>query len=497
MDYEVIVVGGGPVGMMLASELALAGVKVCILERLKETTPYSRALTVHPRTLELFDLRGIKPKFMERGRPVSRGHFAGLETPLDFSVLDSASNYTLFIPQSETEKLLEAWAGSLGVEIRREVEAVSIRQHPDRVDIETEGPGGAAKLSAAYVVGADGGRSLVRKEAGIPFEGTSETFTTVLGDVSLSGLPPMSAISSYSERGLVAILPIDPTTYRVLLGDPARMSVPKEEPVTLEELRSGLERVLGNDYGISKPRWLSRFGNATRQAGRYRKGRIFLAGDAAHIHFPAGGQGMNVGIQDAVNLGWKLAAAIQGRAPDWLLDSYHAERFPVGTALLRNTEVQTLMFELSPRMMELRSLMAGLLRFPDANRMVSEQIAAFDVRYESDAESPSHPLGGQRAAELELKLADGAARRSYELFHNGQFVLLQLDLEEGTPYGELWPGSEHVRVVNASLTKANPDWSGVRAALVRPDGHVAWAVAKSDPAPRDSVARGMSRWMKF
>lgn len=331
--------------MMLASELALAGVKVCILERLKETTPYSRALTVHPRTLELFDLRGIKPKFMERGRPVSRGHFAGLETPLDFSVLDSASNYTLIIPQSETEKLLEAWAGSLGVEIR--------------------------------------------------------------------------------------------------------------------------------------------------------KGRIFLAGDAAHIHFPAGGQGMNVGIQDAVNLGWKLAAAIQGRAPDWLLDSYHAERFPVGTALLRNTEVQTLMFELSPRMVELRSLMAGLLRFPDANRMVSEQIAAFNVRYESDAESPSHPLGGQRAAELELKLADGTACRSYEFFHNGQFVLLQLDVEEGMPFGELWPGSEHVRVVNASLTKANPDWSGVRAALVRPDGYVAWAVAQSDPAPRDSVARGMSRWMKF
>ncbi|MED4732296.1 monooxygenase [Aneurinibacillus migulanus] len=495
MDYDVIVVGGGPVGMMLASELALADVKVCVLERLKETTPYSRALTLHPRTLEILDLRGLKQKILSKGKPIPTGHFAGLDSRLNFSALNSSSNYTLFIPQHDTEKVLEEWAKNLGVEIRREEEVLSVRQDQKGVEIVAAGPKGESKLSAAYVVGTDGARSTVRKQVGIPFVGTSQTFTAMLGDVVLLNPPESNVVSRFSEHGLVMIVPVTPQMHRIVMIDRERMAVPKEEPVTLEELRSGLIRILGSDFGISEAYWLSRFGNATRQAERYREGRIFLAGDAAHIHFPAGGQGLNVGLQEAMNLGWKLAAKLKGRASDWLLDSYHAERFPINTALLRNTEIQTLlMSEFSPRMVALRGMLSELLHIPKANQLIAAQISAFDVRYAPDMDSPQHALNGSRLKELKLRLENGIMRNAYELLYSGSFLLLHLASDESLNDGAEWSNYPHLQFVRASLVEEAPEWDDVHTALIRPDGYIAWVVSRSVPEYLDAIKQGIRRW---
>ncbi|TKI56120.1 monooxygenase [Brevibacillus antibioticus] len=496
-DYEVIIVGGGPVGMLLAAELALAKVKVCVLERLRETTPYSRALTVHPRTLEILDMRGLKAKLLERGKPIATGHFAALDTRLDFSVLDSSSNYTLILPQHDTEKVLEEWAKSLGVEIRREEEVVAVHQDQHGVEVEAVGPNGKAVLKALYVVGADGAASIVRKHAGIPFIGKNATFTAIQGDVVLKN-PPESGVPSYfNEKGMVMIVPLPAGMHRVVLIDPERMTVPKEEPVSLEELRSSLQRILGDDLGISDPFWMTRFGNATLQAQRYRDGRIFLAGDAAHIHFPAGGQGMNVGLQEAINLGWKLAAQVKGWAPDWLLDSYHTERFPINTALLTNTQVQSLLFggsEFSPTINALRNMVSNLLQIPEANYQLATQISAFNVQYEPDGERQPHVLNGRRFTELNLRLENGVCQHAYELFHSGSFLLLHFGWDEQLYDGLDWSKYKHVLVVRASLAKETADWHDVHTALIRPDGYVAWAVSQSESNPMEAIRKGIAHW---
>jgi len=496
MDFEVIVVGGGPVGMMLASELALMKVKVCVLERLKETTPYSRALTLHPRSLEIFDFRGLKAKLMRKGKPIPTGHFAALDTPLDFSVLDSTSNFTLFIPQNETEKVIEEWAKSLGVEIWRGVEVLSVHQYSQGVEITAADLKGEFTLTAAYGIGTDGAGSIVRKQAGIPFVGTSETLTGMLGDVVLPDFSEPNGLSFFSKQGLVMVAPLPNGLHRVVMIDPERMSISKQEPVTLEELRSGMIRILGSDFGITQPYWLSRYGNATRQAGRYREGRIFLAGDAAHIHFPAGGQGLNVGLQEVVNLGWKLAAELKGWAPDWLLDSYHAERFPVNTALLRNTEVQTLLMgsDFSPKMIELRSMLSSMLQIPEANYQMAKQISALNVRYEQETKELPHPLNGNRFRDLKLLLADGTVRNAYELFRSGSFILLHLASDDRLHDAVEWCKYKHIRVVLASLANVDSDWEDVHTALIRPDGYIAWAVSRSEPKRIDAVRQGIIHW---
>ncbi|MCZ8520288.1 MULTISPECIES: monooxygenase [Paenibacillus] len=496
MDYEVVIVGGGPVGMLLAAELALAEVRVCVLERLKETTPYSRALTLHPRSLELLDMRGWKADLMNLGQPVHTGHFAALETRLDFSALDSASNFSLFIPQHATERVLEEKARELGADIRRGVEVVSVQQHEQGMEIGAVSAEGPFSLSAAYAVGADGAGSLVRKQAGIAFEGTGDTLTAMLGDVVLAERSGPGVLSRYTEQGLAMIVPLPDGMHRVVVIDPERTGVPKGEPVTLEELRAALIRILGSDLGMCRPYWLSRFGNAARQAAQYRSRRLFLAGDAAHIHFPAGGQGLNVGLQEAMNLGWKLAAELQGRAPAWLLDSYHEERFPVNTELLRNTGVQTMLMgsEFSPRMQELRSMLSSLLQIPEANAQLAGGISAFHIRYAPDPAAMPHALNGRRFTELKLRLEDGTLRMAYELFHPGRFVLLHLAADERLErFAQGWR-DRHLRVVRASAAAAAPDWDGVHTALIRPDGYIAWAVCRSAPEPWEAVRQGLARW---
>ncbi|MFD7628692.1 monooxygenase [Streptomyces sp. NPDC059851] len=497
MPFDAIVVGAGPTGLLLACELALAGVRTLIVERREHPQPHSRALTLHPRSVELLDLRGIAPRFLTPGRSVPGWHFAGLNTRLDFGTLDTRHPYTLFLAQARTEALLEERARALGVDVRRGHTVTGVRQDTAGVEVGVRLPGGASEtLRAAYVIGCDGARSTVRESAGIGFPGTEETLTGMLGDFeTLDTADP--ALHRARERGLI-VAPVDDGVTRLVLVDPTRMRTPSHEPVTLDEFRTSLTALGGADCGIGRPVWLSRFGNATRLAERYRAGRILLAGDAAHIHFPAGGQGLNTGLQDAMNLGWKLAAEIHGWAPPGLLDTYGTERRPVGRAVTENTEVQTLLLELA--LVEqyarpataLRTLLDELLTIRDVNHRLADRVSALATAYPPDPASGTDAPAGQRMPDIGLKTADAEATRAYELLHDGRFVVLHL----ADPGGEPGAGrAGRVRTVTVSSHDSHPELSGLTDLLIRPDGHIAWAGRSTDPQQRRSeLSHALTAW---
>ncbi|MFE5524052.1 monooxygenase [Streptomyces virginiae] len=494
MDTDVIVVGAGPTGLLLACELALAGVRTHVVERRTEPQQDSRALTLHPRSLELMDLRGLAPRFLGLGRTVPGWHFAALDTPLDFAALDSRHPYTLFLAQARTEALLAERADELGVRIHRGHTLTGLRQNEDGVEALVRGPDGDPRpVRAAYLVGCDGGRSLVRQAAGIDFPGTDETLTGVLGDFATVGAGP-AALAAARNAGVLAV-PLEGGLTRFVYIDPERMRTPARVPVTLEEFRTGLVRICGSDFGVDRPHWLSRFGNATRLAAAYRSGRVLLAGDAAHIHFPAAGQGLNTGLQDAMNLGWKLAAQVRGWAPPGLLDSYHAERHPVGRAVTENTEVQTLLAEL-PLVARyrrpataLRGLFEELLEMPEVNRRLADRVSALGTAYPA-ARPDADPLIGRRMPDIGLSTtgpagpADPGATRVYELLHRGGFALLRLaharDPQPRTYEAPAAGGGPRISAVTARAAEEHRELDEVREVLVRPDGHVAWATRSPD-----------------
>ncbi|ELX11112.1 aromatic compound monooxygenase YhjG [Janthinobacterium sp. HH01] len=482
-DTDVIIVGAGPVGLLLACELRLAGADVVLLERRDKPVRDSRALSMHSRTVETLGLRGLAARFLERGRPFGVGHYGALETMLNFSALDSGYPFQLVIPQSLTEQLLEERARELGVHLHRGATVDETWQ--DDAGVHASGTVDLQRfiVNGAYLVGCDGARSAVRRQAGIAFDGVDASTTTILGDVQLRAPLPAPALMKTNQEGVLMIVPLsDGVHHRLIVLDARRRHLPVTEPVTLEELADGARRIAGCDYLPSQPRWLSRFSDETRHAAQYRQGRIFLAGDAAHIHMPAGGQGMNVGMQDAFNLGWKMAAVVQGQAPQALLDSYHDERHPLGAELFRNTMAQTaLMTSLDRRGLALRAEISGLLTQPQANLKLALQISGLGIGYGAPLSVPPAPVmpgwSGRRIPEMTL--AGGGSLHG--LLHDGQWLYLRL--REDAPPAVACPG--RLRTVSTALaplpdpgaSQAELVAAGPRALLIRPDGYADYVLA--------------------
>ncbi|OIK05268.1 hypothetical protein BIV23_13500 [Streptomyces monashensis] len=493
MDTDVVIAGAGPTGLMLACELRLAGVDVTVVEKLAERTGESRAGGIHSRTLEVLDQRGILDRFLAVGELQPVGHFSGLY--LEFDESESRHPYPLMILQSDIERLLQEWAAELGVRVRRSAEVSGIRRDAAGVTVELRtAQARPATLRAPWLVGCDGGRSTVRKLAGIDFPGTEATMTALIGDVELPDLPEDYVWVRRTPGGDYSAIAFEPGWHRVITSEFDR-GADREEPVTFERLRESLTRVAGTDFGMRNPRWVSRFNDAARQAARYRDGRVLLAGDAAHIHFPAGGQGLNMGVQDAVNLGWKLAAVVRGRAPESLLDSYHAERHPVGERVLHNTRAQSALVRPGPQTDALREVFGSLMVFDDVNRYLRHMLNALDIRYPVDSD---HVLAGRRVPDAGLKTADGATR-VHELLHAARPVLL--DLRGGTgPTAVARGWADRVDLVEARAeddhwpVPALGEIPAPAALLVRPDGHVAWA-ADAGAAPDTAGLRtALTTW---
>ncbi|MER7805338.1 FAD-dependent monooxygenase [Streptomyces parvulus] len=470
---RVVIAGGGPVGLWLAAELRLGGVRVTVLEQRTEIDERSKALTIHPRTIEVLAARGAHHPFLAEGLRIPTGHFASLDERLDFRELDTPFPYTLALPQARTEELLEERAAGLGATILRGHRLTGFTEHAGSVTVRVAGPHGEYETEAAYVVGCDGTRSTVRTAAGIDFPGTPPTVLGWLGDVVLDR-PPRPGFSVSGPHGGLMVAPLPGGRFRLVGLSPDGLTTQWPGDLTLKELRHRTAAIAGDDFGLRDPSWLSRFGNATRLAISYRRGRVLLAGDAAHQHFPAGGVGMNVGIQDAHNLGWKLSATLNEWAPKGLLDTYHAERHPIGAQLLEHSRAQTaLMTAFTPEGLALRSLLSDMIdEQPGLARALAERLTAFAVHYPADP--TAHPLAGTRMPDLTLAGKVGL----FALLRADAYLLL--DLTAGGALGGLArPGL----AVHAGILDEPPTtWREVRAALIRPDGHVAWAGTGQDTA---------------
>ncbi|MGV0814105.1 rifampin monooxygenase [Mycolicibacterium boenickei] len=453
--FDVIIAGAGPTGSMLAAELRLHGVDVLVLEKQTEPSKVVRGLGLHARSIEVMDARGLLPRFLEHGQkhPVG-GFFAGIAKPQPEG-LDTAHAYVLGIPQTITERLLTEHAVELGAEIRRGCEVTGLSQDGHGVTVELDD---GARLRSRYLVGCDGGRSTVRKQLGIDFPGEPSTVETLLGEVELDvPMDTLDAVTADVRKTQLRFgaMPLGDGVYRVIVPADGvaedRVTAP-----TLDEFRRQLLTTAGTDLGVHSPRWLSRFGDGTRLAERYRSGRVLLAGDAAHVHPPTGGQGLNLGVQDAFNLGWKLAAAVNGWAPEGLLDSYEAERRPVAADVLDNTRAQMALMSLEPGAQAVRRLVTELMDFPGVSRRLTEKIIAIAIRYDF---GDGHDLLGRRLRDIPLKRG-----RIYELMHAGRGLLLD---QTGRLSVDGWAD----RVDHVVDTSEELD---VPAVLLRPDGHVAW-----------------------
>ncbi|MBS2550320.1 FAD-dependent monooxygenase [Catenulispora sp. NL8] len=470
--FDVIIAGCGPTGAMLAAELRLHDVRVLVLEQETEPAPFVRAiLGVHIRTLELMAMRGLLDRLLERGRqrPLG-GIFAALTKPAPDGWFDTPFAYVLGVPQPALNLLLEEHAVALGAEVRRGCAVVGFEQDGEGVTVELAD---GERLRASYFVGCDGVRSVVRKGLGVGFPGEPARNETLLGEMAVD-------VPSEEMRAKVAevretnprflLTPSGEGSYRIVV--PAAGVTDRAEPPTFEDFKQQLRAVAGTDFGVHSARWLSRFGDATRLAERYRVGRVLLAGDSAHVHPPAGGQGVNLGVQDAVNLGWKLAARIRGWAPEPLLDTYQAERHPVAADVLDNTRAQMELTSTGPGPRAVRRLLSELMDFDEVNRRLIEKITAIGIRYDF-GDGPD--LLGRRLPDVEFKQG-----RVYDRMHAGRGLLL--DRSEGAGLSaEGW--SDRVDVVTDPTAALDAP-----AVLVRPDGHVAW-VGADQQALTDQLGR--------
>jgi 2-polyprenyl-6-methoxyphenol hydroxylase-like FAD-dependent oxidoreductase len=468
-DVEVAVVGAGPTGLALAAELRLAGITCRVFERRSDEPNITRAFAVHARTLELLDARGLAEPLLSGGIHVP----AISPAPgalLDLTTLPTRFPMLLIVPQSGTEQVLEKRARDLGAEIVRGVEVVGLDQDSGGVRLDLAG---SAPVRAQYVVGADGAHSAVRRLVGVDFIGTQYATHIMLADVRLSRPPGETLFGTSTPEGLVLFVPFGDGWFRAIAWDRSREAVPLDQPITLDELRGSFRRIAGDDFGMGEPRWRTRFLSERRQARQYRVGRVFLAGDAAHVHSPVGGQGMNTGIQDAMNLGWKLAAVLRGWAPPGLLDTYQSERHPVGEQVLKLTDgaYKLVMSRSRVGIAARRLAIRAILRVPPARRLFTGRLTGIGIRYGRPA--GSHPWTGRRMPDLTETHA------VYEALRGGTFVLAgTADLAAAAQ----WAG----RVTPVALARAA---KLPALTLVRPDGYVAWAADRPDDGQLRSALR--------
>jgi 2-polyprenyl-6-methoxyphenol hydroxylase-like FAD-dependent oxidoreductase len=487
--YAVVIAGGGPTGLMLAGELALAGVDAVIVERRpSQHLAGSRAGGLHSRTLEVLDQRGIAARFLAEGQVAQVAAFAGAR--LDMSDFPTRHPYALGLWQNHIERILAGWVGELKVPIHYDTEVTGFAQDDNGVDVELSS---GRTLRAEYLVGCDGGHSLIRKAASIEFPGWDPTVSHLIAEVEMTEEPQLGV-----HRNAFGIHSFGREEYQIRDGEvvykdsgPLRVLVTEErvgstdEP-TLRDLSEALIAVCGTDYGMHSPTWISRFTDMTRQAAAYRAGRVLLAGDAAHIHAPDGGQGLNIGVQDAVNLGWKLAQVVRGTSPESLLDTYHAERHPVAARVLRTTMAAVALRRPDARTTALRETVAELVSLDEPRRRFAAMLSGLDVHYDL---GPGHPLLGRRMPDLDLITGDDPLRL-FTLLHDARPLLLNLGEPRSLDFS---PWADRVRSVDAKYLGA---WElpalGVvtapAAVLIRPDGYVAWVGDGTDVGPGDALS---------
>jgi 3-(3-hydroxy-phenyl)propionate hydroxylase len=462
--HAVVIAGGGPTGLMLAGELALAGVDVAIVER-RESQDLDglRAGGLQIRTIEVLDQRGIADRFVSQGQMIRCAPFAG--TTLDTSDLPTRHNYFLALWQTRIERILADWVGELGVPIYRGREVTGFTQNDVGVDIELSDD---RSMRAEYLVGCDGGRSLIRKKAGIDFPGWDPSTSYLIAEVETAQEPKWGM--HRNEKGINAIAKLDDgKRARVVLTE---QHVGQGSKPTSHDIREALIAVYGTDYGLCSATCISQFTDMARQAACYRAGRVLLAGDAAHVHSPKGGQGLNIGVQDAVNLGWKLAQVVLGTSPESLLDTYHAERYPVGARVLRNTMALTAVDRSDDRIEALRGMISELLQKDVTRKQYVAMMSGLDIRYDF---GKGHPLVGHRMPDLDLVTSEGPLR-VFTLLHDAHPVLLNL----GEPGGiDIAPWASRIKFIDAKYEGAFelPALGEVTiptAVLIRPDGYVAW-----------------------
>ncbi len=484
-QHAVVIAGGGPTGLMLAGELALAGVDVAIVERRTgQELEGTRAGGLHSRAIEVLDQRGIAERFLSQGRVMQIAGFAMI--PLDMSDFPTRHNYGLALAQASIERTLAAWVDELGVPTYRGLELTDLQQDDTGVDVEVSvaknAPAQAFRaLRAGYLVGCDGGRSRVRKRAGIEFPGWEASVSYLIAEAQMAVEPPWGM--HHGEKAIYGLGKLDDgRRVRIVLGEPEVR--PGDEP-TLDDLREALVALYGTDFGVHSVTWLSRFSDAARQAASYRKRRVLLAGDAAHVHSPTGGQGLNTGVQDAVNLGWKLAQVVRGTSPESLLDTYHAERHPVAARVLKLSLAQTALMRGDERTRALHANVTELLQMDEPRKRYAAMMSGLDIHYELGA---GHPLLGRRMPDLELTSERGP-QRVFSLLHEARPVLLNLG-EPGALDLTAW--ADRVKRVDARYAGT---WelpalgivAPASAVLIRPDGYVAWVGDGTDAGLRDAL----------
>ncbi len=495
---QVVVAGAGPTGLMLACELRLGGVDVVVVERRAAgTVGESRAPGINARSVEVFRQRGLADEFLSRGKTMPGVLFSGL--PMSPHTFDPGWPSALILPQHETERILATRAAELGVRFLWSTSVVDLSRDDDGVEVLVEGTTGSARIHADYLVGCDGGHSEVRKICQVPFPGDDPTSYWVVGDVQLDSPPDEDGVFGRNERvGTYQISRAEPGWFRLSLMQATPPS-DRTAPVTLHELRETMLDGLGTDYGLREARWMSRFSDGFRHVADYRHGRVFLAGDAAHTHSPIGGQGLNLGIQDAVNLGWKLAAVLNGGAPDSLLDSYHHERHAIGAIVLQMAKAQTALIKPGRQNDALRAVTADLLSMREVCLRLSGILSGLGLRYPL---GDTHPLLGRRMPNLALTTCHGTAE-VFSLLRHARPILINLGAGELT--ATLMPWADRVDHVTARHEPGQPgdpwhlpvfgDIPAFDAILIRPDGYVAWINPATEPVDHDALTAALTRWL--